>query len=214
VPVLTRHRVETIRGRQRVEAVVVADLVAGTTRELACDLVVFTGDWRPDHELAREGGLAIDAGTRGPRVDGALRASSPGIFAAGNLVHAAETADVAALSGRHAAHAVRAFLDGRVWPTAPPLAIVTEPPIRWVAPNAVADDVRRVPHGRFLLRVDRFLDAPELEVRQGDAVLWRQRYRRLAPACSVHLDAAWLAQVASQAGPIVIRLRPSRRASV
>jgi thioredoxin reductase len=211
VPVLTRSRVEVIRGRQRVEGVVVSDLVTGAERELACDTVVFTGEWIPDHELARQGGLTMDAGTRAPLVDGALRCSLPGVFAAGNLVHAAETADVAALSGRHAAHAVHAFLSGRVWPSHPPLAIIAETPIRWVSPSAVAADVRQVPHEHFLLRVDRFLDTAEVEVRQAEGVLWRQRYRHLVPACSIHLDAGWLTKVASDGGPIVVRVRPDRR---
>jgi hypothetical protein len=89
--------------------------------------------------------------------------------------------------------------------------IVCEPPIRWISPSAVAEDARRVPHEWFLLRVDRFLDAPELEVRQGERVLARQRYRRLAPARSIHLDARWLAQVTAVGGPITIRVRPERR---
>jgi hypothetical protein len=211
VPVLTRSRVEIVHGRQRVEGVTVTDLVSGRTRELACDTVVFTGDWIPDHELARLGGLAMDAGTRAPRVDGALRCSAPGVFAAGNLVHAAETADVAALSGRHAAHAVHAFLSGRTWLALAPLPIMSEGPIRWVAPSAVAADVRRVPHGHFLLRVDRCLDATEIEVRQGERVLARQRYRRLVPACSIHLDAKWLARVDAAGPAIVVRVRPRDR---
>jgi hypothetical protein len=210
VPILTRQRVMEVRGRGRVEAVVLHDLVTGAERVLECDTVVFTGDWIPDHELARLGGLAIDPGTRGPRVDGALRSSAPGVFAAGNLVHAAETADVAALSGRHAAAAVHAFLGGARWPDIEPLPIVVEPPLRWIAPSAVAADARKVPHGRFLLRVDRFLDAPEVEVRQGERVLARERYRRLAPARSIHLDAAWLAAVASEGPRVTVRLRPRR----
>ena len=36
----------------------------------------------------------------------ALRSSTPGVFAAGNVLHGAEQADVAALSGRHVAAAV------------------------------------------------------------------------------------------------------------
>lgn len=211
VPLFVRSRVEVIHGRHRVEGVVVTDLVTGATRELACDTVVFTGEWIPDHELARQGGLVMDAGTRAPRIDGALRASVPGVFAAGNLIHAAETADVAALSGRHAAQAVHAFLSGRVWPPRPPRAIVCEAPIRWVSPSAVADDVRHVPHGHFLLRVDRFLEATEIEVRQDERVLWRQRYRRLVPACSIHLDAAWLTKVAFDGSAIVVRVRPAGR---
>ena len=52
----------------------------------------------------------MDLGTRGPAVDTALATSGPGVFAAGNLVHVAETADVAALGGRHAARGIAAFL--------------------------------------------------------------------------------------------------------
>ena len=74
--------------------------------------MVFTGDWIPDHELARLAGLAMDPGTRGPVVDTTLATSLAGVFAAGNLVHAAETADIAALSGRHAARHIAAFLGG------------------------------------------------------------------------------------------------------
>ena len=68
-----------------------------------CDTVVFTGDWIPDHELARTGGLAMDPATRGPVVDAGLRTSSPGVFAVGNLLHPVDTADGAALDGRHVA---------------------------------------------------------------------------------------------------------------
>ena len=88
----------------------VADVRTGAARFVPCDIVVFTGDWIPDHELARRAGLAMDPGTRGPVVDTRLETSAPGVFAAGNLVHAAETADIAALSGRHAARQIAAAL--------------------------------------------------------------------------------------------------------
>ena len=76
-----------------------------------CDTVVLTGDWIPDHELARSAGLDIDPGTQGPVVDTALRTSRPGVFAVGNLLHPVDTADIAALDGRHVADHVRAYLD-------------------------------------------------------------------------------------------------------
>ena len=73
--------------------------------------MVFTGDWIPDYELAAAGGLQIDTGTRtARRVDLRLQTSVKGVFAAGNFIHAAETADVAALSGRYAAHRVQELL--------------------------------------------------------------------------------------------------------
>src|SRR5271156_3858097 len=49
---------------------------------------------------ARPAGASIDPATRGPAVDTALRTTLPPVFAAGNLVHAAETADIAAQEPR------------------------------------------------------------------------------------------------------------------
>src|SRR6185436_16377814 len=97
----------------------------------ACDTVVFTGDCIPDHELARRGGLAIDDGTRGPTIDQLGRTSAPGVFAIGNLVHAAETADVAAVGGQVVARHVVRYLDARAWPTAT-IPMRCTPPLRWV----------------------------------------------------------------------------------
>jgi thioredoxin reductase len=108
VPVWTASEVRRVVGRGQLSGVEVER--AGTVRFVPCDTVVFTGDWIPDHELARTAGLAMDPGTRGPVVDTSLETSVPGVFAAGNLVHAAETADIAALSGRHAARRIAAAL--------------------------------------------------------------------------------------------------------
>ena len=119
-PLWTRTALSAIHGHARVEEVELTDLDSGALRRVACDTVVFSADWIPDHELAVMAGLAMDAGTRGPAVDAALRTSRPGVFAAGNLLHGAETADVAALGGRHAGAAAAAFVSGGGgWPDAP-----------------------------------------------------------------------------------------------
>jgi NADPH-dependent 2,4-dienoyl-CoA reductase/sulfur reductase-like enzyme len=92
----------------------------GQRRTVECDTLVLTGDWIPDHELARSAGLDLDPGTKGPPVDTALRTSRPGVFAAGNVLHAADTADIAALDGRHVAEHVRLWLRGHTPGRRPP----------------------------------------------------------------------------------------------
>lgn len=93
VPVWTGTAVGRVVGqlddRGRLAGAEVTDVRTGAARLVPCDTVVFTGDWIPDHELARLAGLAMDPGTRGPVVDTRLETSAPGVFAAGNLVHAA-----------------------------------------------------------------------------------------------------------------------------
>jgi thioredoxin reductase len=182
VPILAGRRVADIRGRERVEAVALDD-----GRVLACDTVVFTGDWIPDHELARRGGLAMDDGTRGPSIDQAGRTSVQGVFATGNLVHAAETADVAAIGGRDVARHVARFLETRRWPAT--VAIGCEPPLRWVWPTAL--DATAPPPRRFILRVGAFVDGATVSVVQGHATLWRGRIGRAIPNRSIRIPGAW-----------------------
>ena len=111
-PVWSRTKVSAIHGSERVESVELTEIDSGLTRTVECDLVVFTADWIPDHELAVMAGCELDLGTRGPLVDPALRTTKRGVFGAGNLLHPAETADVCALDGRHVAPSVAAYLRG------------------------------------------------------------------------------------------------------
>jgi thioredoxin reductase len=204
-PVLTRTAVTAIHGRDRVEEVELTDLGSGAVRSEPCDLVVFTADWIPDHELAVMAGCELEPGTLGPRVDSGLRTTVPGVFAAGNLVHPAETADVAALDGRHVAADVEAFLRGNSeWPVQVP--VLASPPLQWVAPNLISPGGRLPPRERFLLRSAEFVRRPAVEVRQGATTLWRGRVRRLGPGRSGGIPATWSRLVDAGGGPVTVRV--------
>jgi thioredoxin reductase len=214
VPVWTSTALRRVGGRERLAGVELADVRTGAVRRVECDTLVFTGDWIPDHELARAAGIAIDPGTRGPAVDTCLETSVRNVFAAGNLVHAAETADVAALGGIHAArHIAAALRASQDTASAPgqPVPIAVDPPLTWISPNAIRffPPPRGTPvvppRGRFLLRSQVFRRRTVLEVRQGDRVLARNR-TRLIPGRPVHLDAAWLARVRPPDGPVLVTL--------
>jgi len=233
IPVWTSASVHRVTGRGRLDGVEIKDLVSGAVRFVPCRTLVFTGDWIPDHELARASGLDMDPGTLGPAVDTALRTAAAdvslagvtgagvtgagvtgagvtgagvfaagvtgagvtaaGVFAAGNLVHAVETADVAALSGRHAGRQIVSALaspdaanvvlprDGTPATPATRVALVTrathaavaarlpvvvEPPLRWISPNAIDALGTPPPLGRFTLRSSEFRSLVRLEVRQ------------------------------------------------
>jgi thioredoxin reductase len=205
-PLLVRTQLGAIRGRRRVEAVQLTGLDGGETREVVCDLVVFTADWIPDHELAVMAGVDLDPLTRGPAVDARLRTSRSGIFAAGNILHGAETADIASLSGRHVASAVASYLDGGPWPERR-TPIRCEPPLGWIAPNAITGSGTHVPpRGRFLLRSRTSLRRPQLELAQDGRRLWTGRLRRLGPGRSTGVPAAWAAAVDPGGGPVTARL--------
>jgi thioredoxin reductase len=204
-PVWTSTAVHRIAGHDRLEGVELANLRTGATSFVACDTLVFTADWIPDHELARLAGAEIDPGTRGPAVDTALETSLPLVFAAGNLVHAAETADIAAAAGRHAARQIAAALHGRPPPRAAWIPVTVAAPLSWISPNAIRPGGPRPARGRFLLRSDAFRRLARLEVRQGGRVLATAR-ARLTPGRPVHLDAKWMDRADRAAGPVRVAL--------
>ncbi len=199
-PIQTSAHVTRILGNGRVEGVEITG-PDGAIETVDCDTVVFTCDWIPQNELARAGGLVIDAGTRGPRVDALLRTSARGVFAAGNLLRGAESADAAGLEGRFVASAIHEYLQRGGWPDAVVPIEVAEP-LQWVAPNAVAAGAKAQP-GQFLrLRAKGPLKSVTVRVQQGERVLYTHTYSALRPNTSERLDGAWLSAVEAGGAPV------------
>jgi thioredoxin reductase len=208
-PLWTRTAVSAIHGSPRVEEVELTNLDSGRSRALACETVVFTADWIPDNELVVMGGLELDPGTRGPAVDAALRSSRPGVFAAGNLLHGAEQADVAALGGRHAAASVARHLNGGSWPERR-VPVHWRAPLAWVSPNALSPAAGPPPRGRFLVRSREFLTHPRVEIAQDGRALWSGRLARLVPGRSGRLPDEWTARVDPDGGPVTVFVSSAR----
>jgi thioredoxin reductase len=195
VPLLTGTTVTELLGHGRLSGVRIRHR-DGRTATLRCDTVVFTGDFVPDHELARRGGLALDPGTRGPAVDGALRTERPGVFAAGNVLHAVERAGTAACEGAHVARAVRAWLARAEWPTGVPL--LADPPLRWIAPNRVTPGDRHP----YVLRTATPLPRVHVTVTQDGRPLHEARLGPALPNRTLNLTARWTHCVDPGGGPV------------
>ncbi|WP_328946246.1 FAD-dependent oxidoreductase [Streptomyces sp. NBC_00250] len=200
VPVLTGAVVTELLGRGRLTGVTVRGGDGRTNRHtLRCDTVVFTGDWIPDHELARAGGLPLAPGTRGPATDGAFRTAVPGVFAVGNLLRGVEPAVVAAAEGRAAAAAVLDLLAGHPWPDGG-VPVRAAGPLRWVTPGLLGPVA-----APLLVRSERRLVRPVLTVTQDGAPLRRERVSgSLVPWRSVRLAQSWTDGVDLGGGPVVV----------
>jgi thioredoxin reductase len=204
VPVWTRTAVAEILGAEQVTAVRLRDERTGADRTVPCEFVVFTADWIPDYELARIAGARMDPVSHGPIVDTTSRTTLPRLFAAGNLAHPAETADVAALSGRHAAIQIANFLStpaeaaSELSTTVP---VIAGPPLQWISPGAIQVPGPLPPRDRFIARSNVRLRGALIEVRQDGRLLHRER-ARLLPGRSVQLAAAWVRRIDPVGGPI------------
>ncbi|MDF2826015.1 MAG: pyridine nucleotide-disulfide oxidoreductase [Mycobacterium sp.] len=202
--VATRTRLTRIIGKPTVEAVEIEDLDTGARRTVECDTVVLTGDWIPDHELARSAGLDIDPGTLGPAVDTAYRSSRPGVFAIGNLLHPVDTADIAALDGRHVAEHVQAYLAGHT-PDAGGVVLQVEAPLRWVAPAVLRPGDPAPARGRLLTWTDEFIRVPKVTVRQDGYVIASRRLPwPAAPGRVFRIPSSLVDKADRKGGPVTI----------
>jgi hypothetical protein len=208
VPIHLASAIADVEGRERVEGVVVEG-PAGTQR-IACDTLVFTGDFTPDAALLPAGGVAVDRGTGGPVVDQYGRTDAAGVFAAGNLLRAVESSGRAAIEGARVGAVVAAYLAGdREWPlhaaalrTGDSLAYVM--PQRWSIAAGSDGGLTALPVS-LRSRVD--LRRGRLRLAQGGTVLWsgppvaalRQRRIRLPAAALAALRDARDAEIALDA---------------
>lgn len=209
VPVRARTRLISVHGKRRVEGVVVEHLDTGERETIACDTVVTTGDWVPDHELVRLAGLELDPHTRGPVVGGDLRTSGHGIFAVGNLVHPVDTADAAALDGRYVAAVVAAWLSSGEHPAAPAIQVRPGPGFRWVTPQRLAPG-EATPRDHLLLWPEVYRRLPRVRAVQDGTVL--AEHRLLWPASPgrvFRVPRSLVAGASVQGGPVSIELAGS-----
>jgi hypothetical protein len=207
VLVANRTRVVRVIGRPRVEAVEIENLDTGARRTVECDTVIFTGDWIPDHELARGAGLDIDPGTLGPLVDTALRTSRPGVFAAGNLLHPVDTADIAAIDGRHVACQVTSWLDegGPTKQPHPGVRLLAEAPLRWISPGLLRPGDPAPPRRRLLLWADEFIRAPKVTVSQGGRVVSARKLAwPAAPGRVFRVPFSVIRGISPNGGPVTV----------
>jgi hypothetical protein len=192
-----------LHGHGRLESVDVEDRLTGAVVRLAADTVVFTGDWVPDHDLARRAGLDLDRATLGPRTDGWGRTSRRGVVAAGNLVHPGETAGVAAVGGRVAARRLAAGWSAGGAAAVAGLSVTTVGPLRSVVP-AVVDPVE--PPRRLLLRTGAFGPGRLVVARQGGAEVGRHRVRHATPHRSLSVPGAVVAGADPDGGAVELSL--------
>lgn len=202
VRVATRTRVTRILGGPHLRAVEVENIDTAARRIVDCDTLILTGDWIPDHELARAAGLDIDPGSGAPLVDTALRTNRSGVFAIGNLIHPVDTADVAALDGRHVVGPVDAYLAGQRGAAAG-VRLVAEAPLRWISPGLIGDVAP--PRKKLLAWTETLVRSPTVIARQHGAVLARRRLPWPAsPGRMFRIPAGIVAGASPEGGPVTV----------
>ena len=105
IPLHLSHTVTEIRGRERVEGVVVSrvdgDLrpVPGSEESVKCDTLLLSVGLIPENELSQKAGLELSTATKGPVTTEIMETSVPGIFTCGNVSTVFDLVDYVAQTG-------------------------------------------------------------------------------------------------------------------
>ncbi len=108
------HEVKEVKGRGRVEGVVIVDNRTGAETEFAVDAVLFALGFHSDRSFVHSLGLEMDGS--GIKVDGAMQTNIPGMYAIGDVARPAGGVHLnliatgmaeAAIAANHACHSLK-----------------------------------------------------------------------------------------------------------
>ena len=182
IPLYLGSTVVQIKGKKRIESVVVAKVnenlipILGTEEEVKCDLLVLATGLVPDLRFPRmlpEGvGFEIDLGTGGPVVNEFLETSVPNIFAAGNFLMVNDIVDDVTSQGEIAALSAVRALEGAASKGIQWKHVVLGNGIRSVVPQKFSG----IMDVKFYIRIkepaeNAYIEVPEIGVRSFNRVL-------------------------------------------
>ena len=147
IPLKLSHTVIDIEGKNRVEAVTIAEVgpdrkpIPGTEERYTCDTLLLSCGLIPENELSRSAGVAINPVTSGPIVNDSLETSIDGVFACGNVLHVHDLVDYVSEEAAQAGRAAAKYVQGGSKETAEPLSggikLEAEGGVRYTVPSII-----------------------------------------------------------------------------
>jgi len=141
IPLYLSHTVTEIRGRERVEGVVVSQVdqkmnpIGGSEQFIACDTLLLSVGLIPENELSKEAGVELTPITKGPVTTETMETSVPGIFSCGNVSTVFDLVDYVAETGVITARNAARFAGGDWKEEGNPVEIVPGENVRMLFPQ-------------------------------------------------------------------------------
>ena len=116
IPLYLSHTVTDVRGKDRVEQVVVSkidenfNVIPNTEIVFDCDTLLLSVGLLPENELTRNAGIEMNNQTRGPKLFANCETSMEGVFACGNVAHVHDLADNVSLEAQKAGAAAAEYV--------------------------------------------------------------------------------------------------------
>ena len=186
IPLLLNHTVIDIRGRDRVEGVVVAEVdenknpISGTEQYYECDTLLLSVGLIPENELSTKAEVEIHPVTGGPIVNESMETSISGIFACGNVVHVHDLVDNVTMESFKAGKCAAKYIKGELKKEGKTIETIPGEGIRYIVPQKIR--VENVEDGiNLFMRVTEIYKNSKLVVKKNDTVLKEIKKIQLTP---------------------------------
>lgn len=193
IPLMLRHNITKINGKNRVESVVIHKLdenekpIPGTEQIFECDTLLLSVGLIPENELSREAGIKIDPVTKGPVVNESMETSIEGIFACGNVVHVHDLVDFVTEESRRAGKAAARKVIKERKVHIPDIKTKASNGVSYIVPqNVNLDDINT--DLSLLMRVKTVYHNAKLIVKADEEVIMSLKRPHLAPGEMERID--------------------------
>ncbi len=186
IPLRLSHTVVDIKGKERVEAVVIAKVgedlkpIPGTEEEIPCDTLLLSCGLIPENELSGNLGVKMNPVTNGPVVNESLETDREGVFACGNVLHVHDLVDYVSEEAAQAGKRAAAYLKGELKGSGSTVSVRIGNGVRYTVPSLI-DTERMEPVQTVRFRVDNVYRNCSVEVSAGGKVLSSRKAKVLAP---------------------------------
>ena len=143
IPLKLSHTVVDIEGKERVEAVTIAEVgpdrkpIPGTEIRYTCDTLLLSCGLLPENELSRSAGVELSPVTSGPIVNDSLETSIDGVFACGNVLHVHDLVDYVSQEATTAGKNAASYIQHGKTKDAKVVEIIPEGGVRYTVPKFV-----------------------------------------------------------------------------
>jgi len=141
IPLHLSHTVTEIRGKERVEGVVISKVddnlrpVLGSEKSIECDTLLLSVGLIPENELSKKADIELSAATRGPVTTETMETSAPGIFTCGNVSTVFDLVDYVAQTGAAAGTFAARYASGGLSASRQSVDIVAGENVRLLFPQ-------------------------------------------------------------------------------
>ncbi|SHH63431.1 Thioredoxin reductase [Caloranaerobacter azorensis DSM 13643] len=187
IPLMLSHTVTEIRGKDRVEGVVVSKVdenrkpIPGTEKYFECDTLLLSVGLIPENELSKKADIELNPVTGGPIVNESMETTVSGIFACGNVLHVHDLVDYVTEESRRAGENAAKYVKGKLYDSGEIIKTIPGKGIRYIVPYIIRlENVRDFVN--LFMRVDDVYKDVKMIVSSNNITIKELKKRRLVPS--------------------------------